>query len=418
MSGSGSGRLLDNLVHFVQLLRYGGVRCGTDATQTAVRALERVGVERRDDVRAALHAVLVSRREHRELFDVAFDHFWRDPLGLEAALHLLAPSAPSAPTPRRRPGSARLDPPSASRPPSRSRDDPPPGDRLEAHMAWAPVESLQTRDFEQMSAQEWQVARRRIAALDFDPAPVRTRRFAPDPRGARIDARATLRAAVRTGGSWIPLRRRARRERPADLVLLCDVSGSMDVYARAVLHFAHGLTRARPGTRTFLFGTRLTPVTRMLRHRDVDAALADIGSTVTDWSGGTRIGAALGAFNRRWSRRVLSSGAVVLLVTDGLDRAGAEGIDDAAARLRRSCRRLIWLNPLLRWDGFEPKASGVRALLHHVDEMRPVHDLASLESLLAALSSPPRRGSPAPRGPEPTSRAPGVSRRRGRGPSA
>ncbi len=175
------------------------------------------------------------------------------------------------------------------------------------------------------------------------------------------------------------------------MVALCDVSGSMARYSRMLLRFLHALGAGRERVHAFTFGTRLTPVTRHLRHRDVDQALAAVGRAVSDWDGGTRLGACLREFNLRWARRLLGQGAVVVLFTDGLDREDGRGIAEEAARLRRSCRRLVWLNPLLRFNGFEPRAAGIRALLPEVDDFRPVHDLASLEALARALSAPPVR---------------------------
>jgi uncharacterized protein with von Willebrand factor type A (vWA) domain len=189
-------------------------------------------------------------------------------------------------------------------------------------------------------------------------------------------------------GDVISLRFRRMRPRPPAMVLIGDVSGSMSRYAQVLVHFAHALTGDRDRVFTFLFGTRLTNVTRHLRHKDIEVALAKVGTAVEDWSGGTRIGSALHEFNRRWSRRVLGQGAVVLLVTDGLDRDPTSDLGREAERLHKSCRRLIWLNPLLRYDGFEPKSWGIRALLPHVDEFRPAHDLASLEDLAQALARP------------------------------
>jgi uncharacterized protein with von Willebrand factor type A (vWA) domain len=214
----------------------------------------------------------------------------------------------------------------------------------------------------------------------------------PDPRGDRVDLRATLRQAVRSGRDGIPLRWRSPAARPPVVVALCDVSGSMARYSRMLLRFLHALTRGRGRVHSFTFGTRLTPVTRCLRHRDVDVALAAVGRAVQDWEGGTLIGASLHEFNRRWSRRLLSQGAIVLLMTDGLDRSTEADLGAEVARLRRSCRRLVWLNPLLRFDGFQPRAAGVRAILPNVDEHRPVHSLDSLDRLVEALSDASPRG--------------------------
>ena len=227
---------------------------------------------------------------------------------------------------------------------------------------------------------------------------VPTRRFSPDARGRRVDMRATLRAALRSGGSSIPLKRRSRKMRHPPLVILCDISGSMSRYSRMILHFIHAITSDRDRVYSFVFGTRLTNITRYLRQKDVDVALDSVSSAVYDWSGGTRIGETLALFNKRWARRVLGQGAMVLLITDGLDRDGAVGLAENMDRLHRSCRRLIWLNPLLRWSGFEPKSQGIRAMLPHVDEFRPIHNLSSLRALVDLLSRPaPSRASSRPR---------------------
>jgi uncharacterized protein with von Willebrand factor type A (vWA) domain len=220
-------------------------------------------------------------------------------------------------------------------------------------------------------------------ALDETP----TRRFRPDPMGETFDPRATVRRALQRG-ELLDLARRRRRTRPPPLVVLCDISGSMARYAQILLHFLHAVANARSRTHVFLFGTRLSNVTRSLRHRDPEVAFELVGHQVQDWSGGTRIGAALHNFNRDWARRVLGQGAVVLLITDGLDREGGRDVASEMERLRKSCRRLVWLNPLLRWDGFQPKSSGIRAMLPHVDEFRPVHNLESLANLADLLSRP------------------------------
>ena len=263
------------------------------------------------------------------------------------------------------------------------------------HLAYSPAEVLRTKDFEEMTAAEVIQAREAIRSLRLDLRPVPTRRRTPDPAGRFVDLRRTLQNGVRTGGLPLPLERRSVSKRCPVIVALCDISGSMEAYSRILLHFFHTLTNAADRVHTFVFGTRLTNVTRLLRDRDVDRALGRVGSEVRDWYGGTRIGAALRAFNLLWSRRLLASGAVVLLVTDGLDREGGGGIQAEARRLRKSCRQLIWLNPLLRYRAFAPKAAGIRALLPEVDEHRPIHNLESLVQLaeaLGAAAAPAGRG--------------------------
>ena len=246
-----------------------------------------------------------------------------------------------------------------------------------------------------MTAGEITDAKRAIAELRLPFDLVRTRRFRPNPHGLRADPRAMMRSALRTGGELILPKFRSPREVHPPLVILADISGSMSQYTRIFMHFLHALTENRRRVHTFVFGTRLTNLTRQLRHRDPDEALANCSIAVKDWSGGTRIGDALHEFNRLWSRRVLGQGAVVLLISDGLERDDITGLSEEMERLKKSCRRLIWLNPLLRFDGFEARARGVRAMLPHVDEFRSVHNLNALRDLCAALgSTSPRKTDP------------------------
>jgi len=384
-----AGHLADSIVHFARTLRAAGMKVGPGRVQEALRAAALVGVASRDELYWALHATLVSREEERALFHEAFRRFWRPPGVAAPALPGNRMARPPLPPPpgTRRVREALADPAAPRRQVER--------EVRETIMAWSPAEALRTRDFEQLSAEELREAEAAIDALRLPVPELATRRLQPDPRGPRLDPRATLRAVLRSGGATIPLRWRSPRWRPPTVVALCDVSGSMTRYARLLLRFLHALARDRPRVHAFTFGTRLTEVTRLLRHRDPDAALAAIGRAVPDWDGGTRIGACLRQFNLRWSRRLLAQGALVLLFTDGLDREGGHGLAEETDRLRRSCRRLIWLNPLLRYAGFEPRAAGIRAMLSHVDEFRPVHDLEALGQLAEALGEERgRRGVP------------------------
>ncbi len=391
-----TGKLVDNIMHFGRVLRAAGIPVGPGAVIDAVRAVEVAGIARRDDFYWTLHAVFVHRAAQRELFDQAFHAFWRNPQILERMMQLLLPRVgapderPPAPASRRLAEALNL-----------GRDGR--GGEVEDHiefdaaMTFSDREVLRKLDFEKMSTAEVAAAKDAIRGLALPLAETPTRRFAPDPRGRAVDMRASFRASLRGGGALIPLRRRSRRKRPPPLVVLCDISGSMGRYSRMLLHFMHALTNDRDRVSTFLFGTRLTNVTRQLRHRDVDVAREKVAAAVEDWSGGTRIGHCLRDFNVAWSRRVLSQGAIVLLITDGLDRDAGLGLAREAARLHGSCRRLIWLNPLLRFQGFEPKSLGAKAILPHVDEFRPVHNLESLEQLRTVLSQPGPAGRSADR---------------------
>jgi uncharacterized protein with von Willebrand factor type A (vWA) domain len=231
-------------------------------------------------------------------------------------------------------------------------------------------------------------AKQAIARMSLPIMDLPTRRFRPTPRGRRPDPRASMRAALRSGRDVIPLKWKERRRRHPPLVILCDISGSMSRYSRMLLHFLHAVTNDRDRVQSFLFGTRLTNVTRHLRYKDVDVAVEKVAANVVDWSGGTRIGACLRDFNAAWSRRVLGQGAVVLLISDGLDRDNALGLEREVERLHKSCRRLIWLNPLLRYEAYEPRSLGARAIMPHVDDFRPVHNLNSLAQLSDVLSRP------------------------------
>ena len=376
-----TSKLAENVVHFTRLLRGTGLRLGPASALDALAAASAVDVLHRDELFWSLHAVLVKRPEDFDLFDQAFRLFWRDPQGVNAALAQLLPHVrvPRQPLVSRRVAEAWRQPSSAGSAPVERTE-------FDALLTFSADEVLRTRDFEQMSAGELAHAKRIVSQMVVAQRPVRTRRFAPDPQGSRIDLARTVRDSVKTFGDLAPLRFRSRVLLPPPLVVLCDISGSMGRYSEMLLSFLHALLAARTRVHAFLFATRLTNVTRVLRRRDVDEALTQCGREVLDWSGGTRLRTCLHEFNCAWSRRVLGHGGVVLLVTDGLDRDPEPGLAAEADRLHRSCRRLIWLNPLLRWEGFEPRAQGVRALLPHVDEHRPVHNLESLEALGRALS--------------------------------
>lgn len=387
------GRLADNIAHFARTLRRAGLPIGPGRVIEAVRAVEAAGVARRDDFYWTLHSVFVNRQDQRQLFDQAFHIFWRNPKLLEKMLSMMLPTVKTDEEPDRREEISRrlaeaLRPANDDHGPGEQQE--PPEVEIDATLTFSDRELLQKKDFEQMSQAEADAALRAIQRLRLPIADVPTRRFSTDRRGARIDLRATLRRSLRTPG-LIALARKRRRLRPPPVVVLCDISGSMSQYSRMFLHFMHALTNDRDRVHCFLFGTRLTNITRALRYRDVDVALAKASEQADDWSGGTRIGHCLHEFNRFWNRRVLGQGAVVLLISDGLDREGGPGLGREMERLHRSCRRLIWLNPLLRYDAFAPKSQGNRAMLPHVDEFRPVHNLESLAGLARALSQPASR---------------------------
>jgi len=386
------GRLVENIMHFARVLRAAGMPVGPGKVIEAIRAVQTAGFSRRDDFYWTLFSVFVNRHDQRQLFDQAFHIFWRNPQFLERMMSILLPQlqVETEDGEQGDPMSRRV---AEAIQGEQEQEGEQGEDELEfdAAFTYSNREVLQEMDFEQMSAEEIAQARAVIARMRLPIMQVPTRRQRPDPHGRRIDMRATLRAALRSGHD-IPLKRRSRTRRHPPLIMLCDISGSMSRYSRMFLHFMHAITNDRDRVHTFVFGTRLTNITRYLRQRDVDLALGAIADSVQDWSGGTRIGQCLKDFNVNWSRRVLGQGALVVLISDGLDRDAGEGLTAEMERLHKSCRRLIWLNPLLRYEGFQPKSRGVRAMLPHVDDFRTVHNLNSLADLADALSrEQPRR---------------------------
>ncbi|HEX6706851.1 MAG TPA: VWA domain-containing protein [Albitalea sp.] len=378
----------ENIVHFARLLRAAGLTVGPDRVLQAIAAIEAVGLDRRDDVHAALSAVMIDRHDQQTLFDAAFATFWRDPKLVEQMMLLLLPkvSGRAEPTTRPRRLEEALAPP---RPQAGSSQAPADDEiRFDASLTFSERERLQRADFESMSAAEFEEAKRLAGQVPLPIAPVRRRRHEPASRG-RLDLRATMLRMARAPQTLTPAFTRARHELPP-LVVLLDISGSMDRYARVFLHYVHGVAQRHAQVHVLTFGTRLTNITRSLRHRDPDVALALADAQVPDWRGGTRIASCLDEFNRRWARRLLGGNAALLLLTDGLDRDEHGHLGEAAAQLRRRAHQLVWLNPLLRYDGFEPRAAGVRALLPHVDRFLPVHNLASLADLGRALSGASR----------------------------
>lgn len=387
-SGASGGRLAENIVHFARILRRAGMKVGPRQLLDAIEAVEVTGLRSRDDFYWTLHATLVKRHDAHVIFDQAFHVFWRDPQLLDRMMALMLPEIRTPESDDREKANRRI---SEALFDNDSNDVQEQDDlEIDASETFSAAEILRKKDFEQMSAAELAEARAAIARLRLPLDEARIRRTRPSPRGHLVDMRASLRVSLR-GGDIIPLKKRDHRRRRPPLVVLCDISGSMSAYARVFLQFFHALTNDRDRVHVFLFGTRLTNVTRELRHRDIDEALARVTASVEDWDGGTRIGETLRRFNVEWGRRVLGQGAIVLLVTDGLDRDAGQGVEAEIARLHRQAKRLIWLNPLLRYDRFEPKALGIKALLPHVDEFRAVHNLDSLAALVDTLSGPAPR---------------------------
>ncbi|NOX73245.1 MAG: VWA domain-containing protein [Alphaproteobacteria bacterium] len=387
------GRLVDNIVHFIRALRKSGVPVGTSQVQTAISAVHRAGFSNKVDFYYTLRATLITRPDHLVLFHQVFSMFWRDPEYLERMIHMLSPLLRQDADSQKQDQAAARRAMDALTDPSSTPQNRPEKQEMQADVqaSWSDKEILRQMDFEQMSVAEINEASRAIASLSLPVEPLRSRRFRADASGAKPDIRATLAKAMRRGGNIQSIARKSPRYRPPKLVALCDISGSMSVYSRLIMHLLHAINRASDAdwaaVNAFTFGTQLTNISRALNLKDVDAALSAIGQQSPDWQGGTRIGQALYRFNRDWSRRVLGQGSVVLLITDGLERGDTALLEVEIARLARSCRKLIWLNPLLRWQDFAPKAAGIKTILPHVDEFLPCHSVDSLTDFANALSA-------------------------------
>ena len=386
------GRLEQNILYFCRALRRAGVAIGPAQTLDALRAVEVAGFTHRADFYYTLRACLITKVEHLDVFERIFRMFWRDPQFLDKMMSMMLPAlqreseAKAAKVAEKRAAQAMLDGLGGAEPEREAQEEL----VVDAKFTFSATEQLKAMDFEQMSNAELVEAKRAIANMELPIKPLPSRRLHSNPRGHRIDARATFRQMMQSGGEVLKLPRKAPKTRPPDLVALCDISGSCSVYARMFMHFLHSIARSKGAgwaqVHGFTFGTRLTNITRNLSMRDPDAALNAVGQQARDWDGGTRIGSCLEEFNRHWSRRVLSRGAVVLLITDGLERDNLELLHKQAERLHLSAKQVIWLNPLLRWDGFSPLASGIRTLLPLVDSFHACHNLDSFGDLAQALS--------------------------------
>ncbi len=389
-------RLSRNITHFARALRVAGLPAGPGRVADAICAVAAVGFSEKAEFYYTLRACFTARPEHRPIFDQVFRLYWRDPRYLEHMMSLLTPSIKGMADDRvarpaeKRAAEALLHGVRREVPDLPEREEA--EIEIDATLTMSREDRLRTLDFEQMSVSEMAEARRMIAQMTLTVPPLISRRTRAALHGALPDWRRTMRSSMARGGDVEAFARKTRRERWPSLVALCDISGSMSSYSRAVLHFLHAVSNQKGAgwaqVHAFTFGTRLTNITRHMRARDVDAALASAGAEAQDWEGGTRIGACLEAFNRDWSRRVLGQGAVVLLISDGLDRDEPQRLDAAMERLALSSRRVIWVNPLLRWDGFAPRAAGIRAMLPHVSSFRAGHNIAALAGLAEAVARP------------------------------
>lgn len=393
----GQGRLVDNIIYFCRALRRAGVPVAPSQIKDLIRAVEIVGFSHKKDFFETLRACLITKHEHLLVFEQVFHLFWRDPEFLNKMMQTLLPFAqnidenPPAPKPGANRAAEAITDHAGD---VLSRDIPDQEELiLDAQLSFSQNERLASMDFEQMSNTEVKDAERAIAQLDFNLPKLPSRRYRHSPFGNKVDVRSTLQSARFNGGEVLRLLRKRRIDKPRNLTILIDISGSMSTYSRMMMHFANAITTHAHRNNntnwtkinTFTFGTQLTNISRQIAGKDPDFALNSVGQLVKDWDGGTQIAANLEKFNLLWSRRVLSSGSVVLLMTDGLERGDTLVLEHQIKRLKLSCDKLIWLNPLLRFNEFQPLANGIKTILPHVDKMVACHSITSLVELSKAF---------------------------------
>ena len=375
LTPASSGHLLANLLQFARLLRALGLDVTPGQVRTLCAAVEILGLEERGRFRDAARAIIVGRREHEELFDRAFEAFFRASI---LSPHIRVDLGKIVRRAARREQRVVAAPQTAEAGPDAPEIETP---LLELQKTYSDLEILRSKDFAELTPEEVLAVRTLMQERPLVLPPRRTRRLAPGRSRHHLDVRRTLRQGWRHGGEWLDLAWRERRIRPRPLVVLCDISGSMDAYSRLFLQFIYSLRTATDRLEAFVFGTRLTRITRQIERRNVEDALRQAAASVVDWGGGTRIGESLRCFNRDWGRRVLGQGAVVLVISDGWDRGELEVLEAQLGRLEKRCDRLIWLNPLIGSPGYEPLTEGIRIVLKYADDFLPIHNLKSLDQL-------------------------------------
>ncbi len=393
MTDKSPAALLPNLLHFARILRAAGIEAGPGRLKTAAQALASIDLKRRDNVYFALRAALVSHRDDLALFDYAFGRFF---FGAEPGAAAMPRRGPALAREPRNPAARQAGGAAQERRGSLDvlsdlTDNPSAPAQTQVVATYSALEVLRAKDFEKMSAQELEATKRLMRLLQLAVAPRRSRRLRPLSSGRTLDLRRLMRLNLRLGGEMLRLTWRGPKLKRRPLVLLCDISGSMERYSRLLLHFVHAVKTALEDVEAFVFATRLTRISRCLRTHDVDAAVSEVATAVQDWASGTRIGDALGEFNRRWGRRVLGQGAVVVIISDGWDRGQVDLLREEMARLQRACHRLIWMNPLLGQTDYQPLTVGMAAALPYADDFLAAHNLASLESLAALLAEERQR---------------------------
>ena len=387
MSNQPGASFLSNCLLFTRALRLAGLPIGLDQALAFTQALEWIDLGARDQVYHTARSLLVSRYEHLRLFDAIFNRFWRAPAASELRRQHTMPRAPRH-KPRDQPFSI------VTYMAARAGLHDPEVDISDRSGSASTAEVLQRKEFSQMTPEELERVKRLIQQMRWRISLRQTRRRQPHRRGDLLHMRAVIRDAAQHNGQLTRLRWQRRKVKQRPLVIIADISGSMEKYARLLLQFLYSVAHSLPQVECFVFGTRLTRITGQLKVRNIDQAIDGAAREVVDWAGGTRIGASLRAFNQQWSRRVLGRGAVVLLISDGWEQGDPSVLAAEVRRLQRRCHRLIWLNPLLGRETYQPRVGGMQAALAHVDDFLPIHNFQSLEALaqrLGALDGRPSR---------------------------
>ncbi|MBX5444037.1 VWA domain-containing protein [Sphaerobacter sp.] len=404
---------VNRAIRFGRALRRAGINTTSGQVMDFVRAVEHIDIGRRSEFREAARACLVTHRDDLEVFDKIFDIYWRAkpdftveaPEGVQPddTIPFEDEEAEEGEGEQQQDGAEREGAEGRRRlemvESSEEAADLDDSDSESDVFSYSAAEILREKDFADLTEDELAQTRRLMENLQWRLGKRRSRRKVASPKGRFIDPRRTMRRSLQTAGVPLRISRRQVKLKPRQLVVICDVSGSMDRYSRILLQFIYAIENGMARVEAFVFGTRLTRVTRLLRHRSIDEAMERVSREVQDWSGGTRIGQSLQTFNQDWARRVLRNGAVVLIISDGWDRGDPEILRREIAKLQRSSYRLIWLNPLLGSPRYEPLTRGMQAALPYVDDFMPVHNLASLEALAKHLSTiddhrPDRRQQP------------------------
>ena len=390
------GRLVDNIIYFCRTLRRAGVPVAPSQIKDLIRAVEVVGSSQKLDFMETLRACLITRPEQMEVFEQVFNLFWRDPEFINKIMQTLLPFAQNKQDEAPKPKAAEHRAVDAMTDPMKQdlQEQVKTTEELvlDAQFSFSQNERITAMDFEQMTNAEVADAERAIAQLDFKLPKTYSRRYRASPIGPRIDIRNTLHHSRRSGGEILKLVKKRRIERKSDLVFLCDISGSMSTYSRMIMHFIYAISNQTAvhqnwsSVHAFTFGTQLTNISHLIKGDDPDIALNNIGQIVTDWDGGTQIGSNIEQFNMKWSRRILKSDTVVILVTDGLERGDIDLLDTQLERLKLSSGHIIWLNPLLRFDEFQPLAQGIRIIKKHTSRLVSCHNVNSLANLSSVIS--------------------------------